>query len=460
MFETTKTIFWENSPFPGNQSDFHLTNTGLPVIEVGSLYEIGLPNQLPLLGMTDSGEYISVFRLQAFESDIRCYSHTWNRSDAASSTDNERFSCFRSSFLLVDYILGDSRIEHSNPPVSLISISSRDLQALAVHSGITSIPDKPFRSQLFCNSTVTISLEEKAAEVRHPMSTEKTLVISLIFEFSNEVGYDYAVDKWVIPLVQLMGILCGGIVSIDGHSVLSKAVDARFTGSKIVNIGGGGSSPNGFVTALLPFGAERINYQQLISEWMERPNTLRGIGAELLATRYGDIHSHSKAIASMRGIEAMFADRTIQNMRNEQDVPISQSGIFDMTSQTYGPVRKALKELENKPGFAVKLRSCVERFRQQFECNKGNAINWDMFVAEAKDLRNGAAHGTVVGGYTGRNEERTDLIVHTCFTLYSLAVLSLAYEHDEDLPLLISTHGPVTLGRGLAGTWPLGRDVS
>lgn len=460
MFETTKTIFWENSPFPGNQSVFYLTSNGLPAIEVSSFHKISFQNQLPLLGMTDSGEYITVFSVKELEFAERHYSHAWNRSDAASSTYNERFSCFRSSFLLDNYILGDSRIEHSDPLVSLISISSKDLQALAIHSGITSIPDKPFRTRLFSNSTVAISLEEKAAEARRSMSTETTLIISLVFEFRNDVSYDYAVDKWVIPLVQLMGILCGGIVSIDGQRVLSKTASARFTGSKIANIGGGGSVPIGFVTAQLPFGVERINYQQLISEWMERPNTLRGIGAELLATRYGDVYSHSKAIASMRGIEAMFADRAIQNICNERDIPAFQSGIIDMAAQVYSPVRKKLKELARKPTFADKLRSCIERFHRQFECNESNAINWDAFIAEAKDLRNETAHGTVVGGYVGRKEDRTALVAQVCFTLYSLAVLSLAYESDEDLPPLTSAYGPMTLGRDLAQAWPLSCDAS
>ena len=455
MLKEAKVVFWENEPFPTNPSSIQWSESGLPIIELYSLNQIKPLAHLPLIGITDSGKYLAVFKLTVLDQGES--HHDLGRIAAPnSSISNNYFSCYYIKYILEDYICSNARIDSNNIPISSISISTRDFQSLATHTGINSIPDDPQITQLFSNQEVSISLVEKALESRCLYSMKKDFDFSLLLNFNNEIDYIPAINNWVAPLLYLMGIICGGIVNIEHHVITSESRNLRFEGSRVIALNKKGSAPRSFQTSKLPLEITDFNFQKLISEWMERPNTLRGICAELLATHYGDVYTHSKAIASMRGIEAIFADHTIQEKMTESSIPINSQGTFDMLSSNYKSIHKLLSNLQSAPSFAKKLDSCIARFKHQFEGIRANGINWDSFASEAKILRNETAHGTVVGGITERSEESSLLIARTCFEMFALAVVSLAYECDEKVPLLPRINGPITIGKELAQQWPAG----
>lgn len=83
------------------------------------------------------------------------------------------------------------------------------------------------------------------------------------------------------------------------------------------------------------------------------------------------------------------------------------------------------------------------------------AIDWDAFTEDAKDIRNSKAHGTIVGGNQKNSQTKELLVLETCFMLYTMSVMALAFEQDNDIPKPPNINRKATmLGKNLSSEWP------
>lgn len=453
-------IYWDNSPFPGNQARYCIDSDGF-VIDVFSLEPIvDIDSALPLFGVTNTGKQVSVFRLGERTQDKHHSIHNFDSAKGVALANAIETESYHTSFPIDEYIISDVRVIEPNPPVSSIRVIIDELRHL-FSPFMQNVRDSEGNLiTLFSNEVLSISFGLDKTERFHLLEHKTKQKPTIVFSFENDIAYYDAIDTWVSPIVQLLEILCGGLFTFDDYSVTSKSIGAIFQGSEMEKSRNDGQRANANTLAI-PYGsAKRMDFQRLISEWMERPNTLRGIAPEILATRYGDIYAHSMLTASFRGIEALYADSQLQDLKRNEGLPLRPDGTFDLESKEYSRAKQLLKRLSRPKDapFIERLKSAVRRFSYRIEPSERAAIDWDAFAEDAKNIRNSKAHGTIVGGNQESSPTKEFLIFETCFLLYTMSVVALAFEQDDDIPKSLSPKNKaMMLGNGLSSEWPRNR---
>ena len=430
----SKIVFWDKSPFPANQTSLNALDSDKLIIDAYSRLPLKEPPEI-LHGVTSEGEHLDAFALRLHRSECQNVKRNFDIANSVIRDKTESFECYHSTFLITDFLLGDARIDTPNPMISSVEIESSFLHLLLGSLHIKG--NDPFRNTLFSNEILSIELTRSVNESYDLHADNRTKVYSIIFKFNHDIKYIDAINDWVEPIINLINVLCGGIIPIEDHQILSRNLGAAFRGSKVWDINGPGSEPNHQTSVLSESLDLNIDFQKLISEWMERPNSLRGISPELVATRYGDVYAHSKLICATRGIEAMYADLEIKKQLATECIEGQPNGRFDLSSPKYSTINRTLKSLEKRPNFRVKLAPSINRFKSLFEA-QGNDIDWDGFITDAKNYRNSKAHGTTVGG-AHEDIDKLMLTVQLCFHLYSLAVISLGCMAIPKRPFLSET---------------------
>lgn len=123
-------IFWGNSPFPGNQARYCINSESF-VIDVFSLEPIvDINSDLPLFGVTNAGEQVSVFSLGERIQDKHRSTHNFDNANGVALADAIVTESYHTSFPIDEFIISDVRIIEPNPLVSSIRITIDDLRHL------------------------------------------------------------------------------------------------------------------------------------------------------------------------------------------------------------------------------------------------------------------------------------------------------------------------------------------
>ena len=394
-------IFWdENSPGVSQSTAFVDAGGELAITTFSTA---GLPelSTFPAFGVTDTCEYLSLFSAECTEASSSTKKHDFDYANGEKRLENDcvTLTSFKSVHKALEYYLGDIRVEPSDPVVDSIEVFSDSLYYIALSIEMSPLEELFYEAILFSSDFITVKLQKSGTKTKRANGNQDVQYsYRLVFDFASPQRLSFAVDCWVLSIWNLLSILCGGPMAVKDHVVHSKKLGGSFRCGYVPSIQIEGKRPKIDSVEFSLGKLHPINYQKMISAWMERPSTLRGMASEFLATRYGDLYAHSKLLASMRGVESAFADNVLNMLIIEKNTENNASGLYDIESRSYRYVKKSLDDLQRSPYFAVKLTSLINRFGRLFSESSNNGIDWNAFVKHAKNLRNAKAHGTFIGG--------------------------------------------------------------